>query len=899
MMGRTSEGFSPLRRIMGKLARRERSQHAVSAGEQTGADDDATTGSGSGSGWGSDQAQAEAGPEAKPSMQADAPLNNEADDRLDRGPFAAAVADAIASRSDRSSIVLGIYGPWGDGKTTVLNWIRNRLDRPESGTVVVPFNPWLIRDEVSMLPTFFATLATALGRRLGGRTDQIAGVLKRYGRVLAGINVGVPGASIDPGTTAAELGAALADRTLEEMKAEFERILREEGQRVLVIIDDIDRLDDAEVHAVFKLVKLAAAFEGTSYLLAFDDDKVAAALAGRYSTGGDERLRSKGGYEFLEKIVQVPLRLPRARKQAVDTIALAGLQSALNDAGIDIDEAAGREFSLRYSQGLSPAITSLRTAKRYANAAGFALPLLKGEANPIDVLSIEGVNACYPALYATMREHPSWFLLPYEFHLSHRDEEIRTRQRERLDGALTSVDPGLRDAARELITRLFPQTERVWSNFGASDERQEWADQQRVCSSEYFERYFSYAVATDEIGDRELDDALEEPPQIQVRIGALVERKGERGLEALLGKLSRRAPTLDVAQAGALIEAVVDLGPLVAPHSQPLFGALNLEERTTSLFAELLLQLPSRSDRSRVATRAIERARPLPFAAMLVHWTGVKKSRTDNRRALDDDERDKLATRLAMRIVEYAKKLDRPLWLEDRGVFLMFRARDGGAAASMKAHVRTWLEQDPSLVTSLLWRAAGVAYGGDLGMAIQQDLTDDTYKSLAEIADLKDVRKAVIAVRGGDGAPSDFPTVRYEAAVRDESDPLVLDQFLWQEERARTAAATTGEPADRKPRHVARRRSRTATGSRLSPIERDRDTPTLHDEVATVLAEAGEPLTAAEIATRVRARGRYVPPRRTTPVDGRQVSARISRPEYRDRFLRSGRLISLRRDGNR
>lgn len=839
-------------------------------------------------------------------MQADAPLDNEADDRLDRRPFAAAVADAIEGRSDRSSIVLGIYAPWGDGKTTVLNWIGHRLDRAESGIVVVPFNPWLIRDEVTMLPAFFATLATALGRRIGGRTDQIAGILKRYGRVLAGINLGVPGASFDPGTTAAELGAALADRTLEDMKAELERILREENQRVLVIIDDIDRLDDAEIHVVFKLVKLAAAFEGISYLLAFDDDKVAAALARRYSATGHDPVRNRGGYDFLEKIVQVPLRLPRARKVAVDTIALAGLQSALNDAGVDIEEAAGREFSLRYSQGLSPAITSLRTAKRYANAAGFAIPLLKGEANPIDVLSVEGINACYPALYATIREHPDWFLLPYEFHLSNRDEEIRNRQRERLEGALATVEPGQREAARELITRLFPQTERVWSDFGAADERTEWAAQQRVCSAEYFERYFSYTVATSEIGDRELEDALEEPSEIRVRIGGLVERKGESGLEPLLRKLSRRAPTLNTVQAEALIDAVVDLGPLVAPHSQPLFGALNVEDQTASLFAELLLQLPSGHHRRRVARRAIDRAGPLSFAAMLVHWSGVKKSRTDDRRALDDSERRNVAARLAKRIVKHADERDRPLWSEERGVFLLFRARDGGQAASTKAHVRSWLKRDPALVTSLLWRSAGVAYGGDLGMAIQQDLTDEQYRSLAEVADVKDVRRAVRVARGNDPAPADFPTVRYDADVRDESDPLVLDQFVWQDERARKASAANSAAGVPKPRlGRSSRASRakagspsTTRGSQSSGSDRGRATPTLHDEIAAVLREAGESLTAADVAERVRARGKYVPPRRTTPLDGRQVSARISRPEYRDSFVRSGRRIGLREEGN-
>jgi hypothetical protein len=728
------------------------------------------------------------------SMQADAPLEDEADDRLDRRPFAAAVADAIARRSDRSSIVIGIYGPWGDGKTTVLNWVRRRLDAPNTGVVVVPFNPWLIRDELSLLPAFFATLATALGRRIGGRTKDIAQSLERYGGVLSGISIGVPGASIDPGTTAQSIGKALGDRTLDDMKADFEKILREEGRRVLVIIDDVDRLDDSEIHAVFKLVKLAAAFEGINYLLAFDDDKVAAALANRYSYTSEGGTGHEGGYDFLEKIVQVPLRLPMARKVAVDRIALEGLQAALDDADIDLAEAESREFRLRYSQGLSPAITSLRTAKRFANAAGFALPLLKGEAYPIDVLSIEGINACYPTLYSAMRQHPSWFLLPYEFHLSHKEEELRSRQRERLERVLESVEPGLRDPAKELIQRVFPQTERLWTNFGSLDERDEWAEQQRVCSSDYFDRYFTYGVSATAIGDKELDDALLVAGRIGDRLADMIERKGDAAVDPLLTSLSRRVERLDPNQATALVDALITIGPRVSQDNAPRFGELNLEERTAALLAQCVLQVPDATERLRICERIVDTGQPLSFAAECLRWLHLKKSRTDDRRPLDEAAWKQLHDRLAARIVDYAEQLAGPLWLEERGIGLMYRARDGGQQEKIRRHAGKWLRHDPNAIGSLLKAVAGVAYGGSLGMAFQQDLTTDKYEGLQDVADLSEVRAAVIAVRGDAPAPTDFPTLRYDAHPDDVADQRVLEQFAWQDARAAQSQPSAANP---------------------------------------------------------------------------------------------------------
>src|SRR5438094_267400 len=64
------------------------------------------------------------------------------------------------------------------------------------------------------------------------------------------------------------------------------RSLTETGKRVVLFIDDVDRLDRKEIQAAFKLVKLSAGFDHTSYVLAFDDEMVAAALGETYGGGG-------------------------------------------------------------------------------------------------------------------------------------------------------------------------------------------------------------------------------------------------------------------------------------------------------------------------------------------------------------------------------------------------------------------------------------------------------------------------------------------------------------------------------------------------------------------------------------------------------------------------------------
>src|ERR1700682_5524036 len=70
----------------------------------------------------------------------DAPIGSKAQDTFNRWPFAKRIADTLAELKDASSIVIGLYGPWGDGKTSTLNMMATVLAGYKD-IVVVHFNP--------------------------------------------------------------------------------------------------------------------------------------------------------------------------------------------------------------------------------------------------------------------------------------------------------------------------------------------------------------------------------------------------------------------------------------------------------------------------------------------------------------------------------------------------------------------------------------------------------------------------------------------------------------------------------------------------------------------------------------------------------------------------------------
>jgi predicted KAP-like P-loop ATPase len=108
--------------------------------------------------------------------------------------------------------------------------------------------------------------------------------------------------------------------------------------------------------------------------------------------------------------VQVPLHLPPPERGVLRQFCFDGVSEALDLAGIQLVESQSQEFALRFIDGLEPALTTPRMARRYANALMFVLPLLKGEVNIVELLLLDGMRVLYPAVYRFIRDHPSIFL---------------------------------------------------------------------------------------------------------------------------------------------------------------------------------------------------------------------------------------------------------------------------------------------------------------------------------------------------------------------------------------------------------------------------------------------------------------------------------------------------------
>ncbi|MEW5695747.1 MULTISPECIES: KAP family P-loop NTPase fold protein [Pseudomonas fluorescens group] len=653
----------------------------------------------------------------------DEPITSKHQDRFGRAPYAARIAETIARRLDPSSIVIGLFGPWGDGKTSVLKMMEESLDQ-HGQVVTIRFNPWHFPSEDALLRGFFATLAEALGKEPAFK-EKAAALLESYGGILSVISVALPGVEINPGEAAKQIGESLSKVSLDKLKDQIDALLGQSGKRLVILIDDIDRLDRQETHAIFKLVKLSASFKYTCYVLAFDDEVVAAALGERYGAGGQE-----AGRAFLEKIIQVPLHLPPADQMSLREIAFEGVEHALNQAGIVLDQRQIDVFTRHFVDGLEPKLETPRVAKLYTNALMFALPLVKGEVNIAEFMLVEGLRVLYPKLHAEIRDNADLFLQ------GEPREALRGLEKSpsAIDRLLETAMPGSTSEERgqmreRLLKPLFP---RISSMMYGGDWEERWGNERRICSSRYFKRYFVYGVPEGDISDNHLTnliDALVTADTDSQR--SLLSSYSKRVMPQLIQALRNRADSLDEVSALAIAIAVARNGDLL-PRERGALVIGGTIMYAGILISQLIRRIPL-SDRQSAAEAVLGAAFPLAMGMECARWLTHSADRPEERRVLPDGADDALYHLFAVRIRD-ADDVE-PLFMQAGrdAPNLYWYWQHGRNREEIEARLREVFDKDPAKLDDFLDTYIGEGWEVESGLPVRSDLRRESYNSIASI----------------------------------------------------------------------------------------------------------------------------------------------------------------------
>ncbi|MBA3655731.1 MAG: hypothetical protein H0W69_00085 [Gemmatimonadaceae bacterium] len=701
----------------------------------------------------------------------------------------------MGARVDRSGLVVALYGPWGEGKTSVLHMVREDL-RQFSDVVVVDFNPWLFKDADHLVIMFFETLAQVLGKSIQLRTggESIGSLLRRYGRLLKG----VPVVGSAAGEVAQAAGEELGEATLDQLRGRVQEGISSSGKRIVVFIDDIDRLEGSEVRAVMRLVKLTAGFDNTTYVLAFDPRVVSAALVS--AVDGSESI---DGQRYLEKIVQVPLALPAADPSILLSLMLEHLNASILEIDAEFPDADQQAF-LRYLRPLYEARPrTVREGKRYANAAGFALSLLAGEANTGDLLLLEALRTWYPDVHSSIYRFRELFVgdelgrPPLDRGTGNRSTALEAAK---LQWAVVTrtLDDLETKAVTQLLEHLFPFVQALTRNTTHGSEWiSEWDKTQRAASKNYFDRYFQYSIPRSDVADRTLRsiEALLSAEDIN-GVKAEVRRHAETGAsQRLLEKLSLNVAALPGNSAASLARALAESGDLFSDEGGFLGGWLSTGATAARVVRACVARLGTEA-RAALLRELVESRAPLRFAISIYEWArSTETQRSKETCLLTDLEEETLRSILGSRLQSEHERealfCRQPL--ADRRKSLDWWGRST-STQNVRTSLSSAVSEDANNAVSIILPFQSHGWIMETGLPTPDQFSHHDYDAVARIADPIEILAAVKRLYGDAIESFDLDSPRTFASEGER----VAHHFAYQHGRAlqRAAHAESQGPDD-------------------------------------------------------------------------------------------------------
>jgi hypothetical protein len=452
-------------------------------------------------------------PKQDPSFQDDRPIKIPKEDRFGRYPFAQKLARDLVNWRGQESLVVGLNGKWGSGKSSVKNLIFYALKEANDPLTCVEFNPWLVSGEEAITKAFFneITLKLEACDDDDGKAVRLE-KWRKYSRYLglssklaSGIEVAglfVPGLAAIGGAANKALGKAgeladIAAGTLEDkevsltqLKSELTAEFKKLPKPLLVVIDDMDRLTKSEIRLVIQLVKSNADFPNITYLLLYQRETVAKSL---------QDIVGEDGHHYLQKIVQVDLEIPpprplQLRKYLADAIDPLSKYAILRGE----DEDRWRNVA---TAALWPLYQTPRQIVRLKCMLGFYLESHTEaghlNVNFVDLILLETLRIHFPSVYDDLARG-----------FSKNDESIYTfyysseAAVKRLKAGVQrhcdrETEEHLKEPLKALLLELLPQANEYFDHDRAAELK--WLREMRLCHSSHFPKYFHLTIQEGEI----------------------------------------------------------------------------------------------------------------------------------------------------------------------------------------------------------------------------------------------------------------------------------------------------------------------------------------------------------------------------------------------------------------
>ncbi|AIL32367.1 KAP family P-loop NTPase fold protein [Basilea psittacipulmonis] len=642
------------------------------------------------------------------------------DDNSSHWKYAVRIANVISERSDSKGVVVALNGGWGNGKTTILNYIDKLICEKNDHVIRVHFNAWVYGTEEELMRTFFEKSAQHIDKNLPKYDKSI------YDLIYSSVSDLLPQMGIkSSGVFVSEyIGRIMQSGVSHELVAR----LKKSNKRILFLIDNVDRCSPKVLQLIFRLVNLSSEVDYTTFLLAYDKSVVIQLLQELYGSHSE-----KSAEAFIEKTVQVPLELPLIDQSFLWRFYFKEIEDALAISNMTLTNEQTSQFTRLFINAFSGMQISPRDAKVYGNVLLFSLPILKGEVNPVDLMLVEGLRVFSPKIYKILRQNKNTLISkPTETMSLFRDSEnvFDKEELKKLVDLIFEENPQMsRSGLTYLLERLFPVVKTLSYDYRIKDrDLLRWEEEKRVCSRFYFSRYFNYTILDDDISSGEVRELIHFFSRWDITstpennpFGTFIKREH---LPVVIRKLRNRANEMGQKESLALIVALSQKGQIFTDDniSESMFS---LRTQVAMLIGDLIKNIPE-FERMAVIKDVYMRSNSAGFIINLFYWLPLKND-TPGHPGFSEEDIETLGKylgqRLSMLLLETI--INKQEIEELVNIFIKYFGRE-----ETSSKLKRWIERQPEVLPYIIRYFVPSRYSkqdmrkGDLSLTCYEHLVE-------------------------------------------------------------------------------------------------------------------------------------------------------------------------------
>jgi len=450
------------------------------------------------------------------------------------------------------TFTIGLQGGWGLGKTSLINLVKNELSEK---ILILDFDPWIISNKSDIEETFFKEFKSILEENVDESTlkyitkyqkeiiHNSMGILDIIFSLFSNININLFSTTYD--------NLERKNSNVNFLKNKINEKLSEIPfySRILIIIDDVDRLPKEEIQSIFKLVASSANFNNLTFLIAYDENVVVSAL---------NNTQEDRGKEYLEKIINIQVDLPEIDRDSLRRIFFKKL-STLNEI-INIDENSLNSLVNMYPH-IRNYFSNIRQLNRFFNKINTDMIFLINEINIADYLIIKIFKENEFELYNLIRENK--FLLIYDKTHSLCKDEFKLFEEDEKNGCKTSFYSKLKQIMdsngniKSLMINLFPCMNVLYKKNYTEPYHKSKDKKKLICSKNYFEKYFLENLSPNDISDKEVYELCEQSNEDKIN-DLIKYYDNQNKINILLDKLDYM--DIDISNLNMIIKSIIRFG---------------------------------------------------------------------------------------------------------------------------------------------------------------------------------------------------------------------------------------------------------------------------------------------------------------------------------------------------